>query len=86
VQKDSILTVEDGVRLTALKEFNAHSDGKKAKKRVRVEVGKPSQRRFRRCSKAGHNSRMCKQGVAIDSELNRLLEFLTTVVYSTVLL
>jgi hypothetical protein len=38
------LTIEDGVRLTTLKEFNERSDGKKAKKRARVEVGKPSQR------------------------------------------
>jgi hypothetical protein len=36
VQKEGVLTVEDGVRLTTLKEFNARSDRKKAKKRARV--------------------------------------------------
>jgi hypothetical protein len=68
VQKEGILTVEDRVRLTTLKEFNARSDGKKAKKRARVEVGEPSQRHCRRCSEAGHNSRTCKQETVIDSE------------------
>jgi hypothetical protein len=68
VQKEGTLTVEEGVRLTTLKEFNARSDGKKAKKRARVEVGEPSQRRCSRCSEAGHNSRTCKQEAAIDSE------------------
>jgi hypothetical protein len=42
VQKEGTLTVEEGVRLTALKEFNTRSDWKKAKKRAHVEVGKPS--------------------------------------------
>jgi hypothetical protein len=68
VQKEGVLTVEDGVRLTTLKEFNARSDRRKAKKRARVKVGEPSQRRCRRCSEAGHNSRTCKQAAAIDSE------------------
>jgi hypothetical protein len=56
------------VRLTTLKKFNARSDGKKAKKRARVKVGEPSQRRCRRCSETGYNSRTCKQEAAIDSE------------------
>jgi hypothetical protein len=68
VQKERVLTVEDRVRLTTLKEFDARSDGKKAKKRVRVKVREPSQRRCRCCSEAGHNSRTCKQEAAIDSE------------------
>jgi hypothetical protein len=37
VQREGILTVEDRVRLTTLKEFNARSDGKKTKKRARVK-------------------------------------------------
>jgi hypothetical protein len=68
IQKEGTLTVEEGLRLTTLKEFAARSDGKKAKKRARVEVGEPSQRRCRRCGEAGHNSRTCKQEVTIDSE------------------
>ena len=39
LQAEGILTVEDGARLTALKEFGARSDGKKPKKRVRAEGG-----------------------------------------------
>jgi hypothetical protein len=68
VQEEGTLIVEDGVRLTTLKEFGARSDGKKAKKRVRVKVGEPSQRRCRRCGEAGHNLRTCRQEAAIDSE------------------
>jgi hypothetical protein len=36
VQKEGVLTVEDRVRLITLKEFNARSNRKKAKKRARV--------------------------------------------------
>jgi hypothetical protein len=68
VQKEGTPTVEEGVRLTTLKEFRARSDGKKAKKRARVKVGEPSQRRCGRCGKAGHNSRTCRQEAAIDFE------------------
>jgi hypothetical protein len=68
VQKEGILTVEDGVHLTTLKEFNARSDGKKSKKTARIKVGKPSQRRCRRCSDAGHNSHTCRQETVIASE------------------
>jgi hypothetical protein len=41
MQKEGTLTVEDGVHLTTLKEFNARGGGKKAKKRMRVNVAKP---------------------------------------------
>jgi hypothetical protein len=34
IQQEGTLTVEEGIRLTALKEFGARSDGKKAKKRA----------------------------------------------------
>jgi len=68
IQKEGTLTVEEGLRLTTLKEFAARGDGKKALKRVRAEAGKPSQRRCRRCSKAGHNLRTCKQEVEVVSE------------------
>jgi len=49
--------------LTALKEFGARSNRKKAKKRARIEVGEASQRRCGRCGEVGHNSRTCKQDV-----------------------
>jgi endogenous inhibitor of DNA gyrase (YacG/DUF329 family) len=56
------------MRLTTLKEFGARSDGKKAKKQVRVRVGEPSQRRCRRCNQAGHNTGTCKQEAEVVSE------------------
>jgi hypothetical protein len=68
IQREGILTIDEGERLTTLKEFGARSNGKKSKKRVRIEAGEPSQRRCRRCGEAGHNARTCKQEVAIDSE------------------
>ena len=68
VQQEGTLVAEEGLRLTTLKEFAARSDGKKAKKRARVEVGEPSQRRCGRCGETGHNSRTCKQEAVIDSE------------------
>jgi hypothetical protein len=64
--QDGTLTANKGVRLTTLKEFGARRDGKKAKKRAHVEVGKPSQRRCGHCGKAGHNSRTCKQDRVAD--------------------
>ena len=60
--------MEDGERLATLREFGARSDGKKVKKRVRVEAGEPSQRHCKRCGEAGHNSRTCKKDVKVDSE------------------
>jgi hypothetical protein len=68
VQAEDTLIVEDGLRLTTLKEFGARSDGKKAKKRVRAEAGEPSQRRCGRCNETGHNARTCKQAVEVDSK------------------
>jgi hypothetical protein len=68
VQKEGTLTVEDGLRLITLKEFRARSDGKKLKKRSRVEVGEPSQRRCGRCGETRHNLRTCKQIEEIDSK------------------
>jgi hypothetical protein len=61
IQQEGTLTFAEGVRLTTLKEFNARSDGKKAKKRARVETGTQSLRRCRTCSEAGHNARTCKK-------------------------
>ena len=49
------------MRLTTLKEFNACSDRKKAKKKARVDTGTQSLRRCRTCSEAGHNARTCKK-------------------------
>ena len=68
VQAEGTLIVEDGARLAALKEFEARSDGKKLKTRVRAEGGEPTQRRCGRCNQTGHNARTCKQGVEVDSE------------------
>jgi hypothetical protein len=68
VQAEGTLIVEDGARLTALKEFGARSDGKKAKKQVRAEGGEPTQRRCRQCNQTGHNARTCKQAVEVDSK------------------
>jgi hypothetical protein len=42
VKKEGTLEVAKGVRLTTLKEFGARSNGKKAKRRARVEVGELS--------------------------------------------
>jgi len=65
IQKEGTLTVEEGQRLTALKEFGARSDGKKGKKRVRAEGGEPSQRRCRTCGEGGHNAGTCKNDVEL---------------------
>ena len=42
LQAKGTLTAKEGLRLTTLKEFAARSDGKRAKKRVRIKAGKPS--------------------------------------------
>ena len=61
IQRDGTLTVSEGVRLTTLKEFGARSDGKKAKKKVRIETGTQSSRHCSTCGEAGHNARTCKK-------------------------
>jgi hypothetical protein len=68
VQSEGTLIVKEGQSLTALREFGARGDGKKAKKRVRAEGGEPSQRRCGRCNMAGHNARTCKQAAEVASE------------------
>jgi hypothetical protein len=68
VQQEGTLTVNEGVRLTTLKEFRARSDGRKAKKRARADEGEPTQRRCGRCGEAGHNARTCKKNAEIVSE------------------
>jgi hypothetical protein len=68
IRAEGALTVEDGLRLTTLKGFGAPSDGKKAKKQVRAEVGGPSTRRCGQCNKTRHNARTCKQEVEVVSE------------------
>jgi hypothetical protein len=68
IQVEGTLIVEDGARLTALKEFGARSDGKKVKKQVRAEGGEPTQRRCRQCNQTGYNARTCKQAAEVDSE------------------
>lgn len=68
IQAEGVLTAKEGQRLAALREFGARSDGKKAKKQVRSEVGGRSQRRCGRCQTAGHNARTCKKAIEVDSE------------------
>ena len=68
IQNEGGLTVEEGARLTALKEFSARGDGKKVKKRVRVDRDEPTQRRCGRCGETGHNSRTCKKDTVDDIE------------------
>ncbi|KAH9876384.1 hypothetical protein J1614_003863 [Plenodomus biglobosus] len=65
LQKEGTLTVEEGVRLTTLREFGARGDEEKASKRVRAEGGESTQRRCKCCSKAGHNSRTCNHSIGI---------------------
>jgi len=65
IRVEGTMAVEEGKRLTALKEFGARGDGKKSKKRVRAEVGEPSQRRCGRCNQTGHNARTCKNDVEV---------------------
>jgi hypothetical protein len=57
------LTVKEGQQLTALQEFGARSNSKKAKKQVRAEGGKPSQQRCRQCGEGRHNTQTCKNKV-----------------------
>lgn len=59
VQREGILTVDAGLQLATLKEFNARSNGERAKKRVRAEGDEPTQRHCSNCGKTGHNSRTC---------------------------
>jgi hypothetical protein len=68
VQKEGTLTVEEGQRLTALKEFGALGDGKKAKKRARADEGDQPARRCSKCGEAGHNLRMCKNNADVAQE------------------
>ena len=63
IQKEGTLTVEEGQRLTALWEFGARSDGKKASKRVRTKGGSSTQRHCKTCGETGHNSRTCQKDV-----------------------
>ena len=68
LQQEGILTVKEGIQLTALKEFRARSDGKRAKKKARADEGSQPSRRCGRCGEAGHNARTCKQDVEIVSK------------------
>ena len=68
IQAEGTLTAKEGVRLNTLNKFAARSDRKKAKKRVRIKAGEPSQRRCGRCGEAGHNARTCRQETAVDSK------------------
>jgi hypothetical protein len=67
IQQEGTLTVSKGVCLTTLKEFNAHSDGKRVSKKAGGKTGTQSLRRCSMCGKVGHNARTYKnnaQGTA----------------------
>jgi hypothetical protein len=68
VQAEGTLIVKDRARLTALKEFRARSNRKKAKKQIRAKGGKPTQRHYRQYNQTRHNARTCKQAVEVDSK------------------
>ena len=68
VQREGALIVEEGARLTTLKEFGARGDGKRASKRGRADGGEPAQRRCGRCKKTGHNARTCQNEAEVDTE------------------
>ena len=68
LQNETNLTIEEGARLTALKEFGARSDRKKIKKRVRVDRDEPTQRRCGWCGDIGYNLRTYKKDIGIVSE------------------
>ena len=59
VQKEGVLSFEEGERLATLKEFGARKS-KEGGKRARADGGEPTQRRCKRCGETGHNSRTCK--------------------------
>ena len=63
VQKEGVLTFEEGERLAALKEFGARKSKEGGGKRARADGGEPTQRRCKRCGETGHNSRTCKAEV-----------------------
>ncbi|KAH7548711.1 putative transposase [Bipolaris maydis] len=68
VQKGETLTVKEGEQLATLREFGARSDGKKVKKRARVQAGELSQRRRGRCGETGHHLRTYKQDIEDNSD------------------
>jgi hypothetical protein len=68
IQAEGTLIVKNRARLTALKEFRARSNRKKAKKQVRAKGGELTQRRCRQCNQTRHNARTCKQAAEVDSE------------------
>jgi hypothetical protein len=68
LQQESTLTIDEGVRLTTLKEFRARSNRKKAQKGSRSNDGSQPSRRCTRCGKAGHNRTTCKKAVDVLSK------------------
>jgi hypothetical protein len=61
IQREGTLTVEEGARLTALREFRARSNSKRVSKRVRAEEGTQGKRHCKTCGETGHNSRTCQK-------------------------
>jgi hypothetical protein len=68
VQKEGTLTVEEGLRLTALKESGVRSSRENAEKRARADEGDQTTRRCRQCREVGHNSRTCKNNADVAQE------------------
>ena len=68
IQKEGTLTVEEGQRLTALKEFSARSNRKKRKKRVRAKGGELLQQRCRTYREGRYNAQTCKNSLELVSK------------------
>jgi len=67
VKAEGSMIVEDGQRRTALQEFGARSDGRRAKRLARAKGGEPFQRRCGRYNNTGHNAQTCNYEVEVAS-------------------
>ncbi len=61
IQREGMLTVEEGVRLAAPQGNGAKQVKRGPAKRIRAEGDEAPQRHCGRCSRAGHNSRTCRE-------------------------
>ena len=64
VQREGILTVDEGKQLTTLQELEARSNGERAKRRARIEDGAALSSTLQhcgRCNKPGHNACTCQK-------------------------
>jgi hypothetical protein len=61
VRAGGALTVEDAQNLIAEKTTSRQQSGWRLAEEGALEVGPPTLRRYRRCSKSGHNIRTCRE-------------------------